>query len=124
MSRQLCVMVRRSPYGTIHAAEGIHLALGGVSNGLQTALVLVDDGVYTARDGQQVLETGWTSLSGVLRQALSAEPGQPPALEVYVHGPSLEERGVAADELVPGVEVLNNAELAVFLAGSEKVAVF
>lgn len=124
MSKQLCVLVRRAPYGTIHAAEGIRLALGGVSNGLQTALVLVDDGVYAGKDGQEVAETGWTALSGVLHQALATVKKEGPALEVYVHAPSLKERGLGAGELIPGAKVLDDAGLAVFLARSEKVAVF
>ena len=118
MENSLCILVRRSPYGTIHAAEALRHLNGASAGGLKTAAVLVGDGVYSAKEGQETDTTGWTSLSAALKRALEDGPW------VYAHEPSLKERGLGLDDLVPGVKTINDVEMATLLAGSRWLMLF
>ena len=61
MENSLCILLRHPPYGQIHAAEAIR-HMGARLEGIETSLVLVDDGVYVARDEQNTGGTNWTPL--------------------------------------------------------------
>jgi len=115
----LCILVRRPPYGTIHAAEALRHAGGALGEGLDVAVALVDDGVYLARDGQNVGDTGYTGLSPVLFKLLAK------GARVHVHAPSAQARGLLADEhFVPAIELVDDAGLAGLLAEASTVMVY
>lgn len=128
MAKSLCVIIRRAPYGMIHAAEAIRLVNGGVTYGLTTAAILIDDGVYAAKDNQNTKQTGWTSLSDTLKLTLEfsikSEDGIESRAKIYVHKESMRVRGMSERDLVEGVKVINDEELAEIIASADAVAVF
>jgi len=99
--KRFLIILRHAPYGQLAAAEVVRHLNGAVANGLDAAALLLDDGVYLARAGQQAME-GWTELSAALAQSLAAAEasadGSQPA--VYVHAAALSDRGLRACELI------------------------
>ncbi len=110
MQRSLCILVSRAPYGTVAAAEAVRHINGALTEGYTVVVALVDDGVWLGRSGQQAGEHGFTSLSEALRASL--HPASGPAPRVVVHRPSLEQRGLSPDGLVPGLDTVDDAGLA------------
>lgn len=119
MKNSLCILIRRPPYGQIHTAEAIRHLNGALAAGIQTSAILIDDGVYVARDGQDTGDTGWTSLASALLKPLAK------GARVFVHAPSAQARGLLKDEhFVVGVELMDDDGLAQILAASDAVMVY
>lgn len=108
MSRSICILITRAPYGTVPAAEAIRHVNGALTEGYEAVAALVDDGVWLARKGQSG-DGGFTSLAAALETALHNISGRVP--RVLVHRPSLESRGLDPADLVPGVEMVDDAGL-------------
>lgn len=125
MAKSVCVIVRRGPYGTIHAAEGLRHINGGVVAGLRVVGLFMDDGVYVLGDGQKASEAGWTSLSqtikDTLRFSITLEDGTKNRAALYAHGPSLEAHGVNPGELIAGVNIASDEDVAGFLAQADAI---
>jgi sulfur relay (sulfurtransferase) DsrF/TusC family protein len=122
---RVCIVIRKAPYGTLAAAEGVRHLIGAAAAGLEVTAVLVDDGIYVAKHGQEPGDTGWTSLSAALQQALGPDAGTAShRVPVYVHRPSAETRGVAHLDLTPDVELIDDDRLAEILADAGGVLVF
>lgn len=117
MEKSLCILISQAPYGTVHAAEGVRHVNGALTEGFAVVAAFVDDGVWTVRKGQEAGATGFTSLSIALAAALSKPAG--PVPRVVVHRSSMEVRGVTPEELVPGVELVDDAELARILSSTQ-----
>ena len=93
--------------------------------GLSVHAVLVDDGVYLARHGEDVADTGWTRLSGAVGQALGpGAAGSSAEAHAYVHRPSAETRGLDHVDLVPGVELIGDAQLEAVLTSCDALLIF
>lgn len=126
--KSMAVVVRRAPYGTIDAAEAIRHAAGGLGFGVPTALLLAEDGVFVARCNQRGEGIGYLSLSEALEDYLMrrgrGREGREIHGRVVVHGPSMWERGLSPSELVPGVQVAEEGEVARLLAESAWTLVY
>jgi sulfur relay (sulfurtransferase) DsrF/TusC family protein len=121
----VCIVIRKAPYGALAAAEGVRHLIGAAAAGMEVSAVLVDDGIYVAKHGQDSGDTGWTSLSTALQQAMApATRTTSRRIPVYVHRPSAETRGVAHLDLTPGVELINDDRLAEILTDASGVLVF
>lgn len=110
MQPSVCVLISQAPYGTVHGAEGVRHVNGALTEGFAAVALLIDDGVWLARKGQSAGETGFTSLSDAITAALQKAGG--PVPRVAVHSPSLHERGLSPEELIPGVELVDDAGVA------------
>lgn len=121
MDESLCILVRRTPYGTTHAAEAFRHLAGALNSGLKVTAVLVDNGIYTAKDNQEATAFGWTSLSESL---ISLRPGRRKDAKVYVHHPSLKSRGLENKKLIEGIELIDDKKLAELLGASHFVMLF
>lgn len=128
MPKSLCVIIRRGPYGMIHAAEALRLVNGGVAYGITTAAILIDDGVYVAKDSQNTEQTHWTSLSDTLKRtiqlSIESDDGIENRAQIYVHEESMKEKGLDNKDLVEGVKVIDHSELAEIIANADAIAVF
>jgi len=121
----LCIVIRRAPYGSVSAAEAVRHVIGAVHAGLSVHTVLVDDGVYLVRQDQDPGNTGWTSLSDALRQALGpGATGSSAPVRAYVHRPSAETRGLDHLDLVPTVELIDDMQLEAVLTSSDALLIF
>jgi hypothetical protein len=66
----VAMILKRSPYGDINAAEAVRHALGAVSFEISVNLILVDGGVLLAKKGQDDSGTGFTNLEATLKDCL------------------------------------------------------
>ncbi|MHB1131551.1 MAG: DsrE family protein [Chloroflexota bacterium] len=128
MAKVLGIVVRRAPFGTINASEAVRHAAGGVTFGLATALILVEDGVEVARAVQRGERIGFTSLAAPLgqytKQEGSAADGSPLRGRVVAHGPALALRGLKPSDLVDGVEIVDDEGLARLLGECDAVLTY
>lgn len=92
--------VNKSPYGSDSLAVCVDYAQSG------DAILLIEDGVYAARAGGQ--------------SEAAVKSGQAKA-KVYALGPDLKARGIAADKLVDGVEVVGYDGFVELAAANDKV---
>lgn len=127
MAQSIGIILRRAPYGAIHAAEAIRHTIGAVTE-IKATIILMGDGVYAAQENQRAEGTGWTSLSEALKQALAlsqAVRGKTDrGIAVYAYQGALADRGLAAEGLVPGVQVIGDAELARLVAAMDAAMVY
>lgn len=122
MGDQLCILVHRPPYGGIQAAEAVRHLSGATAHGLEATAILLRDGVYSARAGQDPGTTGWTALSPVLEEAL--EGGGTGTPRLLVDEESLRARGVPADSLIPGATVADRSAIAQVISHARWVMVY
>jgi sulfur relay (sulfurtransferase) DsrF/TusC family protein len=102
----------------MQAAEAIRHLNGAVASGVKVTTILMGDGIYLGKEGQETETTGWTSLSAALKQTLKGGP------QVYAHEPSLQERGLSLEHLVPGIQTTDDVAMATLLAGSRWLMIF
>ncbi|OGB93696.1 MAG: hypothetical protein A3H39_18305 [candidate division NC10 bacterium RIFCSPLOWO2_02_FULL_66_22] len=122
MADQLCILIHRPPYGGIHAAEAVRHLNGAAAQGLEATAILVGDGVYVARTGQDPGATGWTALSPALEEAVGGAAAGSPRL--LVDEASLQSRGLHVASLIPGATVADEQAVADALAQARWVMVY
>ena len=123
MSDSICMIIREAPYGTIQAAEAArHIINGAIAGGLKTTVVLIEDGVYLAKEDQQAKDAGWTSLSEVLKQTLQGKRSD--LVKFYVHDESALYRNINTADLMGGFEMAGGTDIAEIVAGAKKVMLF
>lgn len=121
MAKSVCILVRRAPYGMIHAAEAVRHINGAVANGFDTTAVFIADGVYVLKTKQKEAETGFTNLGNALADAL-AKPE--PRAHILVHRFSAGMRGLSEEDILPGVKWIDDAELAEIMADTANLMLF
>lgn len=122
MNESLCILIRHAPYGTIHAAEAFRHIAGALSSGLKVNAILVDSGIYMAKDNQKGEAFGWTSLPESLSSLLRKEKGQD--IKVWVHDFSLKTRVIEKEKLIKGAKLIDDKTLAEILGASHSVMIF
>ncbi len=122
MPDRLCILVHRPPYGGIQAAEAVRHVNGAAAQGLEVTAVLLGDGVYVARAGQDAGTTGWTALSPALEDALTRNGMGVP--RVLVDETSLRERGVPPASLIEGADVVDGLAIAQALSQARWVMAY
>ncbi len=114
----VAMILKRSPYGDINAAEAVRHALGAVSFEMNVDLVLVDGGVLLAKKGQDDTGTGFTNLEGVLRDCLDM------GVAVYADDGSLKSWRVAAEHVIEGVKTVGSKEIASLIQEAKTTVLF
>jgi sulfur relay (sulfurtransferase) DsrF/TusC family protein len=122
LPNRICMIIRRAPYGTIHAAEAARHINGALSNGLETVVVLVEDGVHLARNNQRADSVGWTSLSDTIVQAIKGKNGS--LVKLYLHDESARSRGLAPAMFIEGVTTASEEEIAGMIAEAPCTMIF
>jgi sulfur relay (sulfurtransferase) DsrF/TusC family protein len=126
MRKDILIIVRHGPYGGFQAAEGLRHANGAISLGFRPIVVLVDDGVYLAKTGQNPGQSEWLALSETLEEIVARglyEKKDEPA-EFYVEKESFLKRGLDAEELVEGLEVIDQRGVSQLMATNKLQLVF
>ncbi len=103
---RIAMILRRSPYGDVTAAEAVSHALGAASQELSVDLILVGGGVNLARNGQDDAGTGYTNLESSLKDCIEM------GIAVHADASSLAAQGVAGPDLVEGVARVGAPEIA------------
>ncbi len=114
---QLLVILRKSPYGTVDAAEAVRHAGGASGFDYKAILYLIDSGVYSAKKDQDAGNTGFTGVGESL-ELLSDE------MEIYVDKDSLNEYGLKEDNLIDGIKIDNGDVLKQALKDSQTVMIY
>ena len=122
MAEAVCMIIRKAPYGKIHATEAVRHINGALASGLETVVILMGDGVYLAKGRQETAKAGWTSLSGTLSQGPMAKGGE--RARFYVHQGSLADRMLDPHEIMEAFMVIPDQKMAELVAGCRKVLLF
>lgn len=115
---KIAMILRRSPYGDINAAEAVRHALGGAAGELNTDLILVDSGVLLAKRGQDDTGTGFTNLEGTLKDCIDM------GVEVYADRASLREQHLEQADIADGVKIASAIEIAELIQDSKTTMIF
>jgi sulfur relay (sulfurtransferase) DsrF/TusC family protein len=114
----VAMILKRSPYGDINAAEAVRHALGAMSFDMTVDLILVDGGVLLAKKGQDDTGTGFTNLEGTLKDCLEM------GVSVYADAASLKAQRVEANDLVDNVKTVSSKEIAGLLKETKATMIF
>ena len=114
----VAMILKRSPYGDINAAEAVRHALGAVSFDMNVDLILVDGGVLLAKKGQEDSGTGFTNLEGALKDCLEM------GVTVYADIDSLKAQGVTSNDLADNVKRVGAKEIAGLVKEAETTMIF
>jgi uncharacterized protein involved in oxidation of intracellular sulfur len=114
----VAMILKRSPYGDINAAEAVRHALGAASFEMSVDLILVDGGVLLAKKGQDDTGTGFTNLEGALRDCLDM------GVSVYADIISLKAQRLASKDLVESVKLVGGQEIAGLLKEAKATMIF
>lgn len=109
MAKDILIVIRRGPYGSFQAAEGLRHTNGAMSLGFRPIVVLIDDGVYLSKADQNPGQSEWLALGGMLEEIIARglyEMKETPA-EFYVEKESLEKRGLTSDQLIEDLEIID-----------------
>ncbi len=117
--KKLMYVNRRAPHGTIYALEGLEVVLIGAAFGQEVSLMFLDDGVYQLKKGQDTGEAGLKNFTAAYRALEDYEIDR-----LYVEGESLEARGMTAEDLIVGVEVLAAERVAEMLEQQDVILNF
>ena len=114
----ICIVLRKPPYGTVIASEAVRHALGGVVEEMQTSLVLLDSGVHSARAGQVTDGTEYQSVGEGIGDCIDM------GVEVYADKGSLKEQGIEPEDLIEGIKVLGGPEIDGIIRDSTTTMIF
>lgn len=126
MHTDLLIIVRHGPYGGFQAAEGLRHANGAMSFGFRPIFILMDDGVYLAKTGQNPGENQWLSLGSVLEDVMArghSEMKDAPA-EFYVEKESLTKRNLDLENIVEGLELINHQKVSKLMLSNHLQLIF
>ena len=110
MIDSICIIVK-GPMGEEATTLGIRTSYATLMSALETKLFFVGDGIHNLRE-----TSGYNST--MLKEVLKEEG------EVYCSRESLENRGLLEGDLLKGVKIIPDEEVAAIIEECESVAVF
>ncbi|NOX19908.1 MAG: DsrE family protein [Nitrospirae bacterium] len=115
---KLSVLLIKPPYGDIQAAEAVRHAMGAIGDEIDVTLLLVDDGVYLAKKGQDVAESGYTELGESVSDLIDM------GCSVLVEKNSMREAGLDTEDIIENVKVVTGYEISETIKESDKTMIF
>ncbi len=112
------MILKRSPYGDVAAAEAVRHALGAAAQELSVDLILMGGGVNLARKGQDDAASGYTNLESSLNDCLEM------GVAVHAEASALARHGVAGPDLLEGVAPIGSPEVARLLQEARWTMIF
>lgn len=109
------IISRKPPYGVINAAEAVRHALGAADD-FKAILILIDGGVYLAKKGHDMDETGYSNLEEAL--------GLAEDVEIWVDRGSMTLKGLKEEDLIDGLKVIGQEEIKDIIAKSHSTMIF
>ena len=117
--KKFMLVNRTAPYGTIYALEALEVVLIAATFDQEVALVFMDDGVYPLVKGQQTKGIEMKNFSPTYRALDDYDINQ-----LYVERESLQRRGLAVEDLLVPVQVIESAQLGELMAKQDVVLSF
>ena len=118
---------RRAPHGSIYALEILEMVLISAAFEQHAAIVFIDDGVFQIKKGQDTKALGIKNFSptyGVVemeKQDAEEDDDMDMVWRIIVEKESMEARGLSADDLIVGVEVLGADALSALMDAQDVV---
>ena len=118
---------RRAPYGSIYAQEVLAMVLISAAFEQHAAIVFIDDGVFQIKKGQDTTALGMKNFSATYRvvemekEDADEDEDIDMVWRIIVEKESMEARGLEADDLLVGVEVMASEELSALMAAQDVV---
>ena len=122
----ILIVIRHGPYGGFQAAEGLRHANGAISLRFRPIVVLVDDGVYLAKTGQNPNQSPWLALGSTFEEIIARglyEKKDAPA-EFYVEKDSLVKRRLSLEDLVQDLEPIDHQSVSELMAENRLQLIF
>ena len=116
-TKNILVLAHLAPFGSIWTAEAYRSAMGFSTSDLPTKMVLFGDAVFAAVKGQEAESIGSGSLAKELANAEAFE------IDLFIHGPSLQERSLTPQDVID-VETVSDAALQKLIAEADHVITF
>lgn len=116
--KHLAIILRRSPYGDINAAEAVRHAMGGAADELGVDLILVDAGVLLAKQGQDDTDTGFTNLGEALTDCIEM------GVDVYADKHSIREQDMDTADIPEGIKVVTGSEIADIIKNAKTTMIY
>ncbi len=93
--KNIMLVMRKAPHGTIYAYEGLEVALIAASYNHNISMAFIDDGVYSLKKNQQ------TKYIGIKSFVETYQVVKDYAIEeIYIDKESLQERGLTKEDLI------------------------
>ncbi len=121
MPSLVCLVLDHAPYGSLNPAEAIRHAAGAIGKGWEVVLAFMGDGVYTLLPGQSPPAGHWVCLSEAVTDFMDAGAER---ARVLVDRPSLDARGLSADNLILGARPAPLEEIARAMADCDRTLLF
>lgn len=118
MVSSICVFVRKAPYGTEDAFAGLKLGLATIANGMDTKVILVDDGVYNALKKQSSEKIGMPLIADAINDLISLD------VKIYCVENNLSERGIHKDDLMEELVFIDENGISQLCLGADAVTSF
>jgi len=110
---------RKAPHGTIYALESLEVVLIAAAFEQDVSLAFIGDGVYQLAKGQDTKALGVKNFSPTYGALEDYD-----VTKLYADGESLRERGLAADDLLVPVEIVNAQRMAEIMEQQDVVLSF
>lgn len=111
MRKRFLFVFARPPHASLHVQELLDMTLTAAAFDQPVSLLLIDDGVYSLKSGQQPAQLDCKDPVPVFESL-----GWYDVEHIYVEAESLGERGLAADDLALPVELLSRSEIGAVMA--------
>ena len=127
VKKQFMFVNRRAPYGSIYAQEVLEMVLISAAFEQHAAIVFIDDGVFQIKKGQDTAALGMKNFSPAYRVVemekhdADEDDDIDMVWRIIVEKESMEARGLEADDLLVGVEVMEAEELSALMAAQDVV---
>ena len=118
MVGSVCVLVRKAPYGTEDAFAGLKLGLATIANGLNTNVILIEDGVYNAVRNQSSEQIGMPLIIDAINDLISLD------VKIYCVENHLEERGIKKDDLLKELVFIDENEISLLCLEADAITSF
>ncbi len=114
----ICIILRRPPYGTVDASEAIRHTLGGITEDVSVRLLLMDGGILSAKKGHDNSMTPFSSIEEGIKDCIDM------GVDVYLDKASLKEEYTEPEEIIEGVKIINGHEIAEIIKTSDLTMIF
>jgi tRNA 2-thiouridine synthesizing protein C len=95
-SKKFLYINRKAPHGTMYAQESLEVVLIAAAFEQEVTLAFIDDGVYQLMQNQDTSAIGSKNFAPTYRAL-----GDYDVSQIYVERESLEQRGLAQEDLMP-----------------------
>jgi tRNA 2-thiouridine synthesizing protein C len=119
MAKKFMLVNRKAPYGSIYALESLEVVLIAAAFEQDVSVAFIDDGVYQLKKGMQTKAIATKNFSPTYRALEDYDVDK-----LYVDAESLTARGLAPEDLITDVKLLDRDALAELMEQQDVVLSF